>query len=197
MPKPVEEPVVAQIVDGRLVGREIERRDLRARGLVAKGFLGPFADQLAGLEVVGGEVGVGCRDRVERGVERNDEHPGLTCLLDRRHDRGRIAWHQQDALGAGGDELLDGSDLSVIVAIELARIGLRGETQLLRLRLKTLLHFDEEGIGVGLRDEPDDIAGMGWRACKRKRQRRGRDRYEQSRNLGHRFPPGKSTRRRR
>ena len=148
----------------------------------------PFAHcpiSCAGLEVVGGEVGVRGGDGVERRVERDDKNAGVARLLDRRHDRSRIARHQQDALGAGGDELLDGSDLSVVVAVELAGVGLRGEAQLLRLGLKTLLHFDEEGIGVGFRDEPDDIAGVGWRACKRKRQRRGRDRYEQSRNLGH------------
>ena len=51
----VEEAVVAQIVDRRLVGGEVERGDLGGRRLVAERALGPCADQLAGLEIVGGE----------------------------------------------------------------------------------------------------------------------------------------------
>ena len=116
-----------------------------------------------GLEIVGGEVGVGGGDGIERRVERDHEDAGLAGLLDRRHDRRRIARHEQDALGAGGDQLLDGGDLAVVVAVELAGVGLRREAELLGLGLEAFLHLDEEGIGVGLGDEADDIAGMGRR----------------------------------
>ena len=66
-----------------------------------------------------------------------------------------IARHDQDAFGAGGDQLLNGRNLTVIVAIELACEGLCRDAKFLGLGLKTLLHLDEEGIGVGLGDEPD------------------------------------------
>ena len=127
-------------------------------GLVAERALRPLADQFAGLEVVGGEQRVGGVDRIERRVERDDDDAGVARLLHRRHDRGRVARHQQDALGAGGDQLLDRLDLAVVVAVELAGVGLRGEAELLGLGLEALLHLDEERIGVGLGDEADDVA---------------------------------------
>ena len=136
---------------------------LALRGLVAERALGPLADQLAGLEVVGGEQRVGGVDRIERRVERDDEDAGVARLLHRRHDRRRIARHQQDALGAGGDQLLDRRDLAVVVAVELAGVGLRGEAEFLGFGLEAFLHLDEERIGVGLGDEADDVACVGRR----------------------------------
>jgi hypothetical protein len=47
------------------------------RRLVAQRRGGPLADQLAGLEVVGGEGRVGGVDRVERRVERDDQQAGI------------------------------------------------------------------------------------------------------------------------
>ena len=71
-----------------------------------------------------------------------------------------IARHKQNALGAGRDQLLDRSDFTVIVAVELAGIRLRSQSDLFGLGLKAFFHFDKEGIGVGFRDEPNDFAGM-------------------------------------
>ncbi len=71
-----------------------------------------------------------------------------------------VARHQQDALGAGGHQLLDRGDLTVVVAVELAGVGLRREAELLGLGLEALLHLDEERVGVGLGDEADDVAGV-------------------------------------
>src|SRR6185437_4270766 len=85
-PEAGEEAVVTQIIDGRLVGRQVERRDLGVLGLVAERPLGPLADAFAGLEIVGGEIGVRRRDRIERSVERDDHDAGLAGLLDRRND---------------------------------------------------------------------------------------------------------------
>src|SRR6185312_8444708 len=48
-PEAGEEAVVTQIVDGRLVGRQVERGDLGVLGLVAERPLGPLADEFAGL----------------------------------------------------------------------------------------------------------------------------------------------------
>ena len=146
---------MAQIVDSWLVSGEIEGGDLGRLGLVAEGPLRPLADQFARLEIVGGEIGVGGVDGVERRVEGDDENAGLAGFFDGRDDRGRVARHDQDALGAGGDQLLDGRNLTVIVAIELAGEGLRRDAEFFGLGLKTLLHLDKEGIGVGLGDEPN------------------------------------------
>ena len=58
--EPVEKSVMAEVIDRRLVGGEIERRDLG--GLHAIGTercLGPFADEFTGLEIVGREGRVG------------------------------------------------------------------------------------------------------------------------------------------
>ena len=129
-------------------------------------------------------------DRIERRVEGDDENAGLARLLDRRHDRGRVARHQQDALGAGGHQLLDRRDLAVVVAVELAGVGLRREAELLGLGLEALLHLDEERIGVGLGDEADDRSvGVSRRAGQRERERRGGGGRKNSRNLGHCLPP--------
>ena len=113
-------------------------------------------------------------DGIERRIERDDDDAGVARLLDRRHDRGRIARHQQDALGAGGDQLLDRRDFAVVVAVELAGVGLRRQAEFLGLGLEAFLHLDEERIGVGLGDEADDRpVGVGRRAGQRERYRRG------------------------
>ena len=120
--------------------------------------------------------GVGRVGGIERRVERDDDDAGVARLLDRRHDRGRIARHQQDALGAGGDQLLDRLDLAVVVAVELAGVGLRRQAEFLGLGLEAFLHLDEERVGVGLGDEADDLArGERGRAGQRERHRGGRD----------------------
>ena len=61
--EPVEEAVVTQIVDGGLVGGEVERGDLGASGLVAERRFRPLTDQLAGLIIVGRKEGVGRASR--------------------------------------------------------------------------------------------------------------------------------------
>ena len=66
-----------------------------------------------------------------------------------------FARHDQDALGAGGDQLLNGRNLTVIVAIELAGEGLRRDAEFFGLGLKTLLHLYKERVCVGLGDEPN------------------------------------------
>ena len=127
---------------------------------------------------------VGGVDRIERRVERDDEDAGVARLLDGRHDRGRIARHQQDALGAGRDQLLDRRDLAVVVAVELAGVGLRRQAEFLGLGLEALLHLDEERIGVGLGDEADDRpVGVGRRARQRERDRPRRRRSQRCRKF--------------
>ena len=66
-----------------------------------------------------------------------------------------VARHDQNALGASGDQLFDGRNLTVIVAIELAGEGLCRDAKFFGLGLKTLLHLYKEGVGVGLGDEPN------------------------------------------
>ena len=108
-----------------------------------------------------------------------------------------VARHQQDALGAGGDQLLDRRDLAVVVAVELAGVGLRREPELLGLGLEALLHLDEERVGVGLGDEADDRpVGVGRRAGQREGERRGGDSCKDSGNFGHLILPTGYERRR-
>ena len=114
--------------------------------------------------------------------------PALRAFFDRRDDRGRVARHQQDAFGAGGDQLLDRVDLAVVVAIELAGVGLRGEAEFLGLGLEALLHLDEEWVGVGLGDQADDVAGIGRRGDGDGESRYGGAR-QKSDSSGHAFPP--------
>jgi hypothetical protein len=92
------------------------------------------------------------------------------------------------ALRAGGHQLLNGGDLTVIVAVELAGIGLQGDAKLLGLGLGAFLHLDEEGIGVGLGDEADDVSRVGRRGDSHGEGRNGgaRQKCDCSR---HRFPP--------
>ena len=93
---------------------------------------------------------------------------------------------------AGGDQLLDRSDFAVVVAVEFAGIGLRREAEFLGLGLEAFLHFDEEGIGVGLGDQADDIAGVAGGAGPDKRESDGgaRQKCESSR---HEFLPNTET----
>ena len=70
-----------------------------------------------------------------------------------------VAGHEQNALGAGGHQRLDGGDLAVVVAVGLAGVGLQGDAEFLGFRLSAFLHLDEEGIGVGLGDQADDGLG--------------------------------------
>ena len=77
-----EEAVVAQIVDRRLVGGEVERGDLGGLGLVAERRLRPLADQFAGLEVVGGEIARRRRSTGSSGVSSvMTSDAGLARLL--------------------------------------------------------------------------------------------------------------------
>ena len=163
---------------------------MAVRRLVAELGLRPLADQLARLEVVGGDIGVGGGHGIERRVEGDDDDAGVARLLDGRHDGGRVARHQQDALGARRHQLLDRGDLAVVVAVELAGVGLRREAELLGLGLEALLHLDEERVGVGLGDEADDVSGVRRRAISATDKAAARDGRENSRKLGHRFPPG-------
>ena len=92
MPKPFMKPWSRRTSTVGWLAIEVEEGDLGVGRLVAQRPLGPFADQLAGLEIVGGEGRVGGVDRVERRVERDDQQAGVARLLDRRHD----------GLGVGG-----------------------------------------------------------------------------------------------
>src|SRR5208337_3807870 len=77
-----EEAVVAEVIHRRFIGGEIERGDLGCLGLVAELGLRPLADELAGLEVVGADVGVGGGRRIERRIEGDDDDAGLAGLPD-------------------------------------------------------------------------------------------------------------------
>ena len=70
----------------------------------------------------------------------------------------------QDALGAGGDQIFDSGDLAIIVAVDLAGERAQFDAELPgRLGLGAGLHLDEKGIGIGLGDEADDrlVGGVG------------------------------------
>ncbi len=115
------------------------------------------ADQLAGLAVVGGEGRVGGVHRVERRVEHDHHQAGVARLLDRRHDRLRVARHDGEALGAGRDQVLDRGDLAVIVAVDTCRRRCCSvDAEFLGLRLGAFAHLDEERVGLGLGDQADD-----------------------------------------
>ena len=87
MPKPFMKPWSRSTSTVGWLAVEVEEGDLGVLGLVAERGLGPRADQLAGLEVVGGEGRVGGVDRIERRVERDHQDAGVARLLDGRHDR--------------------------------------------------------------------------------------------------------------
>src|SRR5207302_3103859 len=84
----------------------------------------------------------------------------------------------QDALGAGGDHVLDGGDLTLIVGVKLARgaqeFGALGRS----LLVCAFLHLDEERVAFGLGDQADlDLPAGSSRGCRRAgRRRRGRRR---------------------
>ena len=187
--------LVAQHVDGDLLGVDVEEADDGVLGLVAERGGGPLADQDAGLLVVGGEGHVGFGDGLERGVERDDEDAGSACLLHGRHDRLGVGRGEQDALGAIGDAGLDRRDLAFVVAVHLAGIGLQVDAEFRGLGGRAFLHLDEEGVAVGLGDEAGaDAGGRGGRAKARRPDRRGGEygRLEQI-DFGHSLPPSENT----
>ena len=117
----LHEALVALDVDRGLEGGVIDRRDLRAGDRVRTQVpCRPLADELAGQAVVRGERGMRRVRRVELGVEGDDEHAGFLGLLDRGHDALRVGRRQEQALGAGRDEVLDGRDLALVVGAVLA-----------------------------------------------------------------------------
>jgi hypothetical protein len=128
----VEEALVALHVDGDLVGVEVQHGDLRLLAVLGELRLRPLPDQLAGLVVVGGEGGVHRVGRVGRRVQRDHQQPGLLRLVDRRHDRLRVARGDQEALGAGRDQVLDRLHLGLVVAVLLAGEGLQVDALLPR-----------------------------------------------------------------
>ncbi len=148
-----EEALVAQHADRRLADGEIEHGDLRVGCGIAQGRLRPLADQLARLEVVGGERRVGRVDRLQGRVEGDHQDAGIARLLDAVDDRLGVGGGDQDSLGAVGDAGLDGRHLALVVAVDLAGIGLQIDAELGRLGGGAFLHLDEEGVGVGLGDE--------------------------------------------
>ncbi|MCY1296667.1 hypothetical protein D9M70_460650 [compost metagenome] len=155
------EALVAQDVDRRLRRRQIEEADLGGLGTVTHGGSGPLADELAGNQVVSGEGRIGSRCRIERRIERDHQKTGFLRLLDLIDDRLGVGGGDQDALGAIGDAGFDCSHLAVVVAVDLAGIGLQRHAEFLRLGGSTLLHLDEEGVGVGLGNEAGaDISSL-------------------------------------
>ena len=79
----LHEALVAQHVDRRLRLAVRSRKAILASAALSPSVLGPLADQLAGLEVVGREGRVGGVDRLERRVERDHQDAGVARLLDR------------------------------------------------------------------------------------------------------------------
>jgi hypothetical protein len=59
-------------------------------------------------------------------------------------------------LRASRHHVLERGHLARVVAIVLAGTGDQLETVRLRGILRALLHLHEEGVGLGLRDQPDD-----------------------------------------
>ena len=171
MPKPVRKPWSRKHVDSRLVLGEVEHGDLRRLGILDRGRR-PLADQLTGSEVVGGERGVGGVDRFEWRVEGDHHEAGVAGLLDGRHDGDRVAGGDHESGGPGGDEVFDGRDLGIVVAVELAGERAQLDAELIGFRLGAFAHLDEERVGFCLGDQPDDrsLAGRGGvagRACRR------------------------------
>ena len=117
--------------------------------------------RLPALRLSVAKVAVGRVHRIERRVEHDHHQARVARLLDRRHDRLGVGRDDREALGAGGDQVLDRSDLSVVVAVELAGGGDELDAEFLGLLLRTFAHLDEEGVGFGLGDEADDVGGGG------------------------------------
>ena len=114
------------------------------------------------------------------GVSRSmTKQAGVARLLDGRHDRRGVGRHDGKALGAGRDQVLDGRDLAVIVAVELAGIGLERQAELVGLGLRAFAHLDEERVAFGLGDQADDRlilrqSSSGSHRAKHYRRRRAR-----------------------
>jgi hypothetical protein len=114
-----------------------------------------LTDQLAGLQVVGGEQRVGRVLRLGRRVERDHEHAGVARLLDRRDDRLRVGRDVEDDLRALRRHVLHRGDLAGVVGVRLAGGREQLDVVLLGLGLRALLHLHEERVGLRLRDEAD------------------------------------------
>ena len=152
----LREAEVAHAVHGGLIDERVDISDAGVFGLIAERLGRPFPDQFTGLEIVGREGRVGGAGRIERRVERDHQNSGLARPLDGRNDRLGVARRDQDRLGAGVHQLLDGVHLARVVAIILAGEAAKIDPELFRLRRRAFLHFGEEWIGVGLGDQPDD-----------------------------------------
>ena len=114
-------------------------------GLPSSCLAGPLADQLAGLEVVGGEGDVDGVRRVRRGVQRDHVQAGVAGLLDRGVDAGADRG-DEDALVAAGDGVLDRLDLALVVTLLLAGGDGQLDVVLRGVLLGALLHGDEERV---------------------------------------------------
>ncbi len=108
---------------------------------------------LPALKLSVAKVASAAVDRIERRVERDHQHAGVLRLLHLVDDRLGVGSGDQDALGAVGDAGFDRRNLAVMVAVDLAGIGLQVDAEFLRLGCRAFLHLDEEGIGVGLGDQ--------------------------------------------
>ena len=64
--------------------------------------------------------------------------PASRAFLTDRHDRLGVGGGEQDALGAVGDAGLDRRDLALIVAVDLAGIGLQLDAEFLGLGRRRL-----------------------------------------------------------
>ena len=140
-----EEAVVAEIVDRRLVGVEVERGDLGASLALSPSVAfahWPISSPALKLSVAKlASAAVGGSSGVSSVMTRM---PASRAFLTVGTIAVEVARHQQDALGAGGHQLLDRRDLAVVVAVRLAGVGLRRQAELLGLRLEAFLHLDEE-----------------------------------------------------
>ncbi len=188
----LHEALVAQNVDRRLRGRQIEEGDLGVLGGIAERCGGPLADQFAGEQVVGGKGHVGAVERLQRRVERDDQQAGFTRLLHRGNDALGVGRGNQDALRAVGNAGLDGCHLAFGIAVDLAGIGLQRHAEFLRLGFGAFLHLDEEGVGVGLGDQAGADIGGGGRRREGHAERKGAKSGGNDRFL-HRYPPKDKT----
>jgi hypothetical protein len=114
---------------------------------------GPLADQFTGLEVVGGEGHVGGVDRVERRVERDHQKAGVAGLLDRGTMAAVSDAVSRMPLAPSAMQVSMACDLGLVVAVDLAGIGLELDAQFFGLGGGAFAHLHEEGVGVGLGDQ--------------------------------------------
>ena len=143
----LEEALVALHVHRHAVRVEVEHRDLRLLAVLLERALGPLADRQPGRVVVGRVGDVGRVGRLGLRVERDDQQTRLARLIERGHDRLRVARRDHQALRAGRDQALDGRDLRLVVAVLLAREG---------------LHLRADALGRGVRRPPSSSRRTGW-----------------------------------